>query len=345
MQSTELNYRGYHFEHAPGWVGIFHDQRYLGYRECHNDAVTFIDDRISKKRTQLIHLEILAMADKASSTFGTTKYYPYSVYESAGAQFYELQTEALIGVERDISNNILTLLHDTHAFLWGYQQMQDNSHSWGDIQYDKEIAAEVYYKKKQKEKADKRSETAVDILNGIDRNKAYDHYDDLLTIPENIIASLLDLETRYVCYLENNDEYIDGRTSGHHADIQRIFENVADKKPFHSSMGAVYISDDGRLCFNLIKHLKGFINSGAIIEITGIKDLWRSEGVPAQEINFKYQGDPGDIERWAYSHWQKNAKERFIGDLKLDSTNKEGRFFDLEGEWQKGEIHICRFDL
>jgi|GEM_PF-2637296 len=257
-----VEYKGYNLIKTPYFVQIWNSQFYREGVRTIEDGIAYVDKQIKERLSRLINIELTAMADAAlASIFNVANEYPdYHPLSdeayAAGADYFYLRSEASTPHELDVVIAIDRVLTETKTFRWGYSEEQyaQQFNSVCNVEADTDYFYEEYVNAQKELKQRELESLKLTTLELIPNAHEIQHYDHLAGLTEQQLNHLFTIEKIVVNDMESADEYIDGRTSGHHRDILDILDNAIAKRQRDGDLGTVHMDHQGWLTFDFAEH-------------------------------------------------------------------------------------------
>lgn len=259
----EKKYLQYEIAKQKGFYGVYFNSRFLIDVDSFKAAKEFVDCRVSDRLTLLLCAEFGAMSDRALTSIDDMLAYK-ELDPNLGWMFYEISQEANTPFQLEIVQSICKIIPHTMAFEIGYSEAQE---SLSLQSKEKESQAYIdnqaqHHKNLTSELEEERNRFANSALELMPSNIDLSSYDDISSLPLKVRQSLVKMEEANVRLLDD-DECIDGRTSGHHREIKDILLCAANDKPIGECGADIYMSDEGVFNFDLIDHISGFAEKHA----------------------------------------------------------------------------------
>ncbi|MAD65673.1 hypothetical protein [Haliea sp.] len=258
-EANTVEYKGYSLIKTPYFVQVWSSQSYRAGVGTIEEGKAYVDKQIKERLLKLIDIELIVMADAAlSSIFDVPNecpsYHPLSdeAY-TAGTDYFYLRSEASTPHERDVVNAIDGLLNETLTFEWGVSEEQDAAqfNSACNLESDTDYFYEEYVNTQKELKQRELESLKLATLELIPNAKEIKHYDHLAGLTEQQLKHLFTIEEIEVNEMESVDDYIEGRTSGHHRDVLDILDNALAKRPRDGGLGTVHMDEQGWLAFDI----------------------------------------------------------------------------------------------
>lgn len=260
-EANTVEYKEYSLIKTPYFVQVWSSQSYRAGVGTIEEGKAYVDKQIKERLLKLIDIELTVMADAAlSSIFDVPNecpsYHPLSdeAY-TAGTDYFYLRSEASTPHELDVVNTIDGLLNETMTFRWGYSEELDGQqfNSACNVEADTDYFYEEYVNAQKELKQRELESLKLATLELIPNAHEIQHYDHLAGLTEQQVNHLFTIEQIVVNEMES-DEYIDGRTGGHHRDILDILDNAIAKRPRDGDLGTVHMDHQGWLTFDIGEH-------------------------------------------------------------------------------------------
>ncbi len=251
-------YFQYEIAEQKGFYGVYFNDRFLIDVGSLKAAKEFVDRRVSERLTLLLSAEFGVMSDRALTSIDDRLAY-VKADPALGSMFYEISQEATTPFELEIVQSVCKSIPHTMAFEIGYSETQEtlSLHS-----KEKERQAYIdnqtrYHENLMRELEGERNRFANRALELMSSCINPASYDELCGLPLEVRLSLAEMEEANVSLLDD-DECIEGRTSGHHREISDILLCAAHDKPMGECGADIYMSDEGVFNFDLIDRVSDF---------------------------------------------------------------------------------------
>ncbi|MEL0638751.1 hypothetical protein V6259_18620 [Marinomonas sp. TI.3.20] len=267
-------YLQYEIAELAGFYGVYFGARFLVAVDSFEVAKAFVDRRVSERLTLLLSAEFGVMADRALTSIDGRLSYEKSD-ANLGWKFYEISQEACTHLEIEIVESVSKNIPDTMAFEIGYSEAKEALSSYSEDKealssYSEDKERQAYSDNKERHHEQlvtelelKRNYFADDALKLMPPNVNPASYDELSRLPVEALRSLAKME-EFNVNLADDDESIDGRTSGHHREIRDILMCAANGKSMDECCADIYMDNEGVFNFNLIEHVMASKQSSTV---------------------------------------------------------------------------------